>query len=57
MLPLEQSTIFITEGIVSVAGVLPIAVTTKLNERVASTFDINLTFVDPYILAPLPDIE
>ena len=55
--PLEQSTILITDGMLKVAGVFPIAVTTKLKERVASTFDMNLTLVEPYILAPLPDIE
>ena len=45
------------DGIINVAGVIPIAVTTKLNERVASTFDVNLTFVVSNIVASLPDIE
>ena len=45
ILPLEQSTILIVDGIVNVAGVFPIAVTTKLKERFASAFDVNLTFV------------
>lgn len=39
--PLEQSTIFMIVGKVRVAGVLPKAVTTKLNERVVSVSDTN----------------
>ena len=35
----------------------PIAVTTRLNVKVASAFDINLTIVESNILASLPDIE
>ena len=42
---------------VFVAGVLPIAVIIKLKERVASAFDVNLTFVESNIVASLPDIE
>ena len=56
-LPFEQSTIFIIEGIVNVAGVFPIAVTTTLKERDASAFDVNLTFVVSNMLASLPIIE
>ena len=41
--PLEQSTILIIDGMVSVAGTSPIAVITKSKERIASTFEINLT--------------
>ena len=45
ILPFEQSTIFISDGIVNVAGVFPIAVTTKLKARDASVIEKNLTFV------------
>ena len=45
------------DGIFSVAGMFPIAVTTRLNERVYSTFDVNLTFVVSNIAASLPIIE
>ena len=41
----------------NVAGVLPIAVTTKLNDKFASAFDVNLTLFVSKILAPVPDIE
>ena len=57
ILPFEQSTIFISDGIVNVAGVFPIAVTTKLKARNASAFDVNLTFVVSNMLASLPIIE
>ena len=56
-MPFEQSTILIIDGIVSFAGVFPMAVTTKLKERVASTFEVNLTFVELYMVAPAPVIE
>ena len=55
--PLEQLTILIVDGIVNVAGVLPIAVTTTLKVSVASEFEVNLTFEELNILASLPIIE
>ena len=55
--PLEQSTIFIVDGIVSVAGVFPIAVTTKSKLRVASVFEVNLTLSISNIFASPPIIE
>lgn len=55
--PIAQSTILMIDGIVFVAGVLPIAVTTKLKVRVASALEINLTFVVSTMLASLPIIE
>ena len=44
MFPLEQSTILMVDGMVKVAGVIPTAVTNRLNERLASTFEVNLTY-------------
>ena len=55
--PLEQLTILIIDGMVSIAGVIPIAVTTKLKERVASVSEVNLTLFVSKIVASFPDIE
>ena len=55
--PLEQSTILIVDEMISFAGVFPIAVTTKLNDRSASALDVNLTLFTLNILASLPRIE
>ena len=55
--PFEQSTILIVDGIVSVAGVFPIAVITTSKERFASALDMNLTFEVSKIVASLPIIE
>ena len=57
ILPLEQFTILIVDGMVSIAGVIPIAVTTKLKERVASVSEVNLTLFVSKIVASFPDIE
>ena len=56
-LPFEQSTILIVDGIVSVAGVFPIAVTIRLNDKVVSALDVNLTYVVSTMLASLSIIE
>lgn len=60
-LPLEQSTILIIDGMVRVAGVFPIAVTTTSKVRVASAFETNLTFYEMSklwnMVASLPTIE
>lgn len=39
--PFEQSTILMVVGKERVAGVFPIAVITRLNERDASAFEVN----------------
>ena len=55
--PFEQSTIFISVESVFVAGVFPIAVTTKLKFMIAATFVVTRTILSLTIEAPVPTIE
>lgn len=57
MFPLEQSTILITVGKVRVAGLLPIAVTIRLKDKVASLFVTNSILSLSTIVAPEPEME